>query len=97
MCNVPAHHRVWTLAVMEATKAEKKKEVERTVVRVSVEVKIGTATFRVAVQSQSIERALRIVKRQNPTKEFCVRVPTDHGPYFAEEERVATLGMPEGA
>ena len=82
---------------MEATKAEKKKEVEKKMVRVSVEVKSGTATFRVAVQAQSIERALHIVKSQNPTKECSVRFPIDPEAFFAEEERVGTLGMAEAA
>ena len=65
-------------------------------VRISVEVKSGTATFRVAVQAPSIERALQIVQCQNPTKKCSVRFPIDPEAFFAEEERVVrvgTLGM----
>jgi hypothetical protein len=84
---------------MEATKA-KKKEVEK-MVRISVEVKSGSATFRVAVQAQSIERALQIAQRQNPTKECKVRFPIDPETFFGEEEqrvgRVGALGMAEAA
>ncbi len=92
MCNVPAQPRVWALAVMEAAKA-KKKEVEKEMVRISVEVKSGTATFRVAVQAHSIERALKIVQSQNPTKECKVSFPMDPEAFFAkEEQRVGALG-----
>jgi hypothetical protein len=67
-------------------------------VRISVEVKSGSATFRVAVQAQSIERALHIVQSQNPTKECSVRFPIDPEAFFAKvEQRVGTLGMAEAA
>ena len=67
-------------------------------VRISVEVKSGSATFQVGVQAQSIERALHIVQSQNPTKECKVRFPIDPEAFFAKEEkRVGTLGMAEAA
>ena len=67
-------------------------------VRISVEVKSGTASFRVAVQAHSIERALHIVQCQYPTKECKVRFPIDPEAFFAkEEQRVGTLGMAEAA
>jgi hypothetical protein len=75
-----------------------KKEVEKKMVRISVEVKGGTATYRVAVQAQSIERALHIVQSENPTRECTVRFPIDPESFFAkEEERVGALGMAEAA
>ena len=61
-------------------------------VRISVEVKNGSSTFRVAVQAQSIERALEIARSQNPTKECRVRFPIDPETFFAKEERVAEAG-----
>ncbi len=62
-------------------------------VKISVEVKSTSATFRVAVQAQSVERALHIVQSQNPTKECSVRFPMDPEAFFAkEEQRVGALG-----
>jgi hypothetical protein len=99
MSTVPAQPRVWALAVMEATKA--KKEVEKKMVRISVEVRSGSATFRVGVQAQSIERALQIVQRQNPTKECKMGFPIDPEAFFVMEEqrvgRVGALAMAEAA
>ena len=67
-------------------------------VRISVEVKSGTATFQVAVQAQSIEQALHVVQYQYPTKKCTVKFPIDPEAFFArEEERVGTLGMAEAA
>jgi hypothetical protein len=43
-------------------------------IRVSVQVRSGAAWFRVAVQAQSIERALEMVKRYNLGKEEDCRV-----------------------
>ncbi len=61
-------------------------------VRISVEVSSGAARFRVSVQAQSIERALEIVKRQNPGKDCKVRFPIDAEPFFVEEDSVAKVG-----
>ncbi len=63
-------------------------------VRISVEVKSGTASYRVAVQAQSIERALEIVQSQNPTKECVVRFPIDPEAFFVKEVGVAGVGAP---
>jgi hypothetical protein len=52
-------------------------------VRISVDVKSGTATFRVMVQAESIERALEIARRHNPDKECQVSFPLDPETYFA--------------
>ncbi len=54
-------------------------------VRISVEVKSGTARFRVMVQAESIERALEIARRHNPGKECQVTFPLDPETFFAEE------------
>ena len=67
-------------------------------VRISVEVKSGSTTFQVAVQAQSIERALHIVQSQYPTKECKVRFPIDPEAFFVKEEQwVGALGMAEAA
>jgi hypothetical protein len=54
-------------------------------VRISVEVKSGTARFRVMVQAESIERALEIARRHNPNKECRVTFPLDPETFFAED------------
>jgi hypothetical protein len=54
-------------------------------VRISVDVKSGTACFRVMVQAESIERALEIARRHNPGKECQVTFPLDPETFFAEE------------
>ena len=46
-------------------------------VRVTVDIESGTARYRVAVQAESIERALKIVERQNPGCEAKVAFPID--------------------
>jgi hypothetical protein len=46
------------------------------VIRISVEVGRGAARYRVAAQSESIERALKIVERQNPGCEAKVAFPS---------------------
>ena len=70
-------------------------------VKISVEVKSGTATFGVAVQAQSIERALQIVQCQYPTKQCTVKFPIDPEAFFVNEEqnlgRVGAPGMMEAA
>jgi hypothetical protein len=54
-------------------------------VRISVEVKSGTARFRVMVQAESIERALEIAKSHNPDKERRVDFPLDPETFFVED------------
>ena len=46
-------------------------------IRISVEVARGATRFRVAVQAQSIERALEIVEGQNPRSQSKVTFPID--------------------
>jgi hypothetical protein len=59
-------------------------------IRISVQVSSGTTRFRVAIQAESIERALEIAARQNPGKECEVTFPIDPETFFVENS-VATL------
>ena len=54
-------------------------------VRTSVQVSSGTARFRVAIQAESIERALEIVASQNPGKACEVTFPIDPESFFVED------------
>jgi hypothetical protein len=45
-------------------------------VEVSVEVRSGTARFRVAVRAESVERALRLVAERCPSRTSLVAFPT---------------------
>ena len=54
-------------------------------IRISVYVSSGTARFSVAIQAESIERALEIVARQNPGKECEVAFPIDPETFFVDE------------
>jgi hypothetical protein len=55
-------------------------------VRVSVELGNGASQFRVAVQAESIERALEIVKRYNPGKDCWLAFPIDPETFFVGED-----------
>ena len=61
-------------------------------VRISIEVGNGAARFSVSVQAESIERALEIVKRQNPGKDCKVSFPIDAEAFFFEEDSGAQVG-----
>jgi hypothetical protein len=61
-------------------------------IRISVKVSSGTARFGVAIQAESIERALEIVARQNAGKECEVVFPIDPETFFVEDS-VATVGQ----
>jgi hypothetical protein len=54
-------------------------------IRISVQVSSGTARFRVAVQAESIERALKSVARQYPDRECEVTFPIDPETFFVED------------
>jgi hypothetical protein len=54
-------------------------------IRISVQVSSGTARFRVAIQAETIERALEIAARQNPGKECEVTFPIDPETFFVED------------
>jgi hypothetical protein len=55
------------------------------VIRISVQVSSGTARFRVAIQAESIERALENVARQYPGKVCKVTFPMDPETFFVED------------
>jgi hypothetical protein len=54
-------------------------------IRISVQVSSGTARFRVAVQAESIERALESVARQYPGKVCEETFPIDPVDFFVED------------
>ncbi len=54
-------------------------------IRISVQVSSGAARFKVAIQAESIERALEIVARQNPGKKCEVTFPIDPETFFVED------------
>jgi coproporphyrinogen III oxidase-like Fe-S oxidoreductase len=54
-------------------------------IRISVQVSSGTARFRVAVQAESIERALGSVARQYSGKVCEVTFPIDPETFFVED------------
>jgi hypothetical protein len=58
-------------------------------VRTSVQVSSGTARFRVAIQAESIERALEIMASQNPGKACEVAFPIVPETFVVEDSVVA--------
>ena len=61
-------------------------------IRISVRVGSGATSFGVAIQAESIGRALEIVARQNPGKEYEVTFPIDPETFFVEDS-VATFSQ----
>ena len=61
-------------------------------IKISVQVNRGTARYRVAVQAESIERALEIVERQNPGCEAEVAFPIDPEAFFVSDTAATTTG-----
>ena len=55
-------------------------------IRISIEVRSGTARFKVSVQAESIEGALEMAKRYNSGKECKVVFPIDPERYFLEDD-----------
>jgi hypothetical protein len=58
---------------------------QQRMVKVSVEVRSGTAHFRVGVQAQSIRRALSMVGGRYPQGEVRVVFPTEPEGFFVQE------------
>ncbi len=54
-------------------------------IRISVDVARGAARYRVAVQAQSIGRALEIVEGQNPGCKAKVAFPIDPEAFFVRD------------
>ncbi len=61
-------------------------------VRITVEIGDGATRYRVAVQAESIRRALEIVKGLNPGDDLKVKFPIDPETFFVED-RAATSGL----
>jgi hypothetical protein len=55
-------------------------------IKIAIEVKSGTTSFEVAVQAESIEGALEIVKRYHADKGCEVVFPIDPGGFFVEDD-----------
>jgi hypothetical protein len=54
-------------------------------IRISVQVSSGATRFRVAVEAESIERALEIAERLNPGKACEVTFPIDPETFFVKD------------
>ena len=54
-------------------------------VKVSIEVRNGTARFMVGVKAKNIEHALSIVQTRYPAKVATVKFPIDSDDFFVEE------------
>jgi hypothetical protein len=54
-------------------------------IRISVQVSSGAVRFKVAVEAETIERALEIVARQNPGKACEVTFPIDPESFFVKD------------
>jgi len=55
-------------------------------IRISIEVRSGTARYKVAAQAESIEGALEIAKRYNSSMECKVVFPIDPEGFFVEDD-----------
>ena len=65
---------------------------QQRIVKVSVEVRSGTARFRVGVHAQSIRKALSMVGGRYPQGEVRVAFPIEPEGYFVREPS-AVVGM----
>ncbi len=54
-------------------------------VRITIEASNGAARYRVAVQAESIQRALEIVEGLNPGSNFRVTFPIDPETFFVKD------------
>jgi hypothetical protein len=63
-------------------------------IRISVQVSSGATRFRVAVEAESIERALEIAERLNPGKACEVTFPIDPERFFVKDP-AASEGLVE--
>ena len=66
-------------------------------VRISIQVSSGSARFKVAVQAESIERALEIAERHNPGKQCRVTFPLDPETFFAGDPVARIEAIEEAA
>ena len=65
-------------------------------IRVAVEVREGAALFRVAVQAESISRAVSLVKGRHPDREVRVVFPISSEEFFLEDRKETGAGPDEG-
>ena len=65
-------------------------------IRVAVEVREGAALFRVAVQAESISRAVSLVKGHHPDREVRVVFPICPEDFFLEDPKKTGAGPDEG-
>ncbi len=65
---------------------------QKKMVKISVEVRSGTARFRVGVQAESIQRALSMVRGTHPRGEVRVAFPIEPEGFFVREPS-APAGM----
>ena len=54
-------------------------------VRISIEVRSGAARFDVAVQAESIQRAMNLVRQRYPNGSVKVRFPIEPESFFVED------------
>jgi hypothetical protein len=59
---------------------------KKRMIKISIEVKSGATSFKVAVQAESIVGALEIVKRYNAGKECEVVFPIDPEGFFVKDD-----------
>ena len=59
---------------------------KKKMIKISIEVKSGSARFKVASQAESIEGALELAKRYNPAKECKVVFPIDPESFFVGDD-----------
>ena len=57
-------------------------------IRISVQLSSGPTRFRVAVEAESIERALEIAEMLNPGKACEVTFPIDPETFFVEDSAI---------
>ncbi len=60
-------------------------------VRITVEVGEGASRYKVAVQAESIRRALEIVEGLNPGRNFRVTFPIDPEAFFVRDPAAAVV------
>ena len=68
-----------------AQSAKKRKDRWSEVIKVSVELRSGSARYRVGVQAKSIRRALSIVGGRHPNGAIRVRLPMDSEGFYIED------------
>jgi hypothetical protein len=79
---------------MVTTRIEGRRMVmERKMVKVSVEVKSGTARFRVGVQAPSINKALRLMEGRYPHREVRVMFPIEPEGFFSLTPSAEIVGL----